>query len=73
MIAVSPIPSLELERMADAGSQLIDVSKNLQALAASTGDPQLASALRVQINRLLDTAELLNGVVRSSAYLRASP
>jgi hypothetical protein len=71
MVAVSPILSLELARMADAGGQLLDVAKNLQALAASAGDPQLASALRVQINRLLDTAELLNGVIRSSAFLRA--
>jgi uncharacterized damage-inducible protein DinB len=61
----------DLQRTLDANRNLIGAVKALSELADHTADQQLAQALRRQISKILDSAEIYSQVVRSAASVPA--
>jgi|SRR5580658_6767223 hypothetical protein len=70
-VAFRPLPQFEMERVANAGGQLVEISKHLSVLRSATADRELAVRIDVGINRLLDVGETLSNAVRSVAYAEA--
>jgi predicted component of type VI protein secretion system len=61
----------DLRRALDANRNLIEAVKALSELADRTADQQLAQALRRQISKILDSAEIYAQVVVSAASVPA--
>jgi len=68
-ISVIPMPKDELDRVATANVDLVDVAKALAALAAQATDPELAMTLRAQVEKILHTSNTVSNAVRSASYL----
>ncbi len=66
--AKRPIPQFELERVADAGVQLVDVAKALSSLIAQIVNPAVQAQVHAQTDRLLDIAEMISTAARSASY-----
>jgi len=60
------IPGENLERVASANTDLLDVVRNLAALAKDTTDQTVASQLYAQIDKLLGTSESIAKAVKSA-------
>lgn len=67
-LAKRPIPQAELERIADAGVQLVEVAKALAALMGQAENPHVRAQLEAQASRLLDIAEVVSSAARSATY-----
>ena len=66
MAALQAVPLDELKRAATANTDLVEVAKSLTQLARQTSDAGLSEALREQINKILDSADAINGVIQKS-------
>ncbi len=70
-IAVLPVPKDELERVATANLDLVEVARTLAGLAqqAKDTDPTMAATLQMQVQKLLHTSNTVSNAVRSASYL----
>jgi hypothetical protein len=68
-ISVLPVPKDELDRVATANVDLVEVAKTLANLAAQTTDQQMAATLRAQVEKILHTSNTVSNAVRSASYL----
>ena len=64
------VPLDELKRAATANTDLVEVARSLTELARQTSDKSLSEALRQHINKILDSADAINGVILKSTPVR---
>jgi hypothetical protein len=60
------VPLAAVQDIAETSAGLVDVAKNLTALANSVDDPAARSQLEIQASRLLDFADRLSSAARAS-------
>jgi len=70
MAGLQAVPLDELKRAATANTDLVEVAKTLTQLARQTADASLSEVLRQQINKILDSADAINGVILKSTPVR---
>jgi hypothetical protein len=70
MAGLQAVPLDELKRAATANTYLVEVARSLTELARRTEDASLSEALRQQINKILDSADAINGVILKSTPVR---
>jgi hypothetical protein len=70
MAGLQAVPLDDLKRAATANTDLIEVAKSLTELARRTNDASLSEALRQQINKILDSADTISGVIQKSTPVR---
>ena len=70
MAGLQAVPLDELKRAATANTDLVAVARSLTELARQTNDASLSEALRHHINKILDSADAINGVILKSTPVR---
>jgi hypothetical protein len=68
MFVKRSIPQEELERVAGAGVELVDIAKALASLLSQIENPTVRSQLELETGRVLDVAEKVSSAARSAAY-----
>ena len=70
--ATRTIPQAELQRIADAGVELVALSRRLVELSQRVAQvaPPLGEALEREISLLLDLADAVSSAARASTYLK---
>jgi hypothetical protein len=72
-VGTLPIPKEELERIATANRDLVDVAKELRGLMNQVQDQAVQAALRAQVEKILLTSNTVSNAVRTAAYLARQP
>ena len=63
-----PIPQVEVDRVAQASTDLLDIAKALLSLSDELENPQQAALLQSHAERMLNVVDALGGTLRSVAY-----
>lgn len=66
MAGVLPVQRDDLERVASANSAVVEIARNLVALAEKTQDPKIAQDLYEQIDKLLGSSEEISAAVQAA-------
>ena len=72
MAGVLPVQRNELERVAQANTEVVEIAKNLVSLAAKTPDPDIAKELYAQIERLLGSSQEISVAMQAAIANKAT-
>jgi hypothetical protein len=72
MAGVLPVQRNELERVAQANTEVVEIAKNLVSLAAKTPDPDTAKELYAQIERLLGSSQEISVAMQAAIANKAT-
>lgn len=66
MAGVLPVQRDELERVAQANTEVVEIAKNLVALAAKSPDADIAKELYAQIEKLLGSSQEISVAMQAA-------